>query len=138
MERFMTSLQECWAAFNGMPMYQTTMPIPEMTKFGLRPVPKSPEPTQITQSELWSREYRTNPHLRRLTREQLLDFGNDMIDRAAKMFAKGAPKLTEEQMIQIGKESTAFFEEIEYRNMDMPELSAHAAHRRSNDEQKLT
>ncbi len=132
LDRFMKALQRAWADFNGMPMYETTMPIPEMQNMPLQPVPKAPEPTQITRSELWRREYRANPHLRPLSREEFLDVGNDFMNRAAKMFAPGAPALTEEQMIQFGRESAALFEEIEVRNIDMRELAAHAKRQRSN------
>jgi hypothetical protein len=123
LESFMDQLQAMWAAFNRMPMVRVTLPVHEMGRIPLHKLNSDPEPDRITRSDMWRREYRANPYLRHLTKDELLDFGARVIDDAERQFTNDAPTPTDERMHKLGRDSTAFFEEIEARNMDMCELT---------------
>jgi hypothetical protein len=121
---FMDELQQAWAFFNRMPMYRTTLPIPELANIPLRPITGADEPAAIRRNELWRRQYRSAPYLRPLNRTELLRFGESMMDEFAKRFSVGAPKPDADDFDRLGRTATAFFEEIEHRNMDIRELTA--------------
>lgn len=120
----MDELQQAWASFNRMPMYRTTLPIPELANLPLSPIKGADEPAAIPRHEVWRRQYRATPYLRPLNRTELLRFGARMMDEFAQRFRVGAPKPNSDDFDRLGRTATAFFEEIEHRNMDMRELTA--------------
>jgi hypothetical protein len=120
---FMDELQQAWATFNRMPMHRTTLPIPELANVPLTPINGVDESSAIPRQELWRRQYRAAPHLRHLDRTELLRFGANMMDEFAQRFSVGVPKPDADDFDHLGRTATAFFEEIEHRNMDMRELT---------------
>ncbi len=125
LEAFVDELQQRWAAFNRVPMFRAEMAAPNLNSVPLRPTNAKPEPDRIPRHELWRRQYRANPHLRPLTKEQLLDYGEKRMDEAGQRFTVGAPPSIHEDFERFGRDSVAFFEEIGARNMDMRELTRH-------------
>ena len=130
LESFVDQLQQRWAVFNRVPMLRAAMNSQDLNTVPLHSAKAAAEPDRITRSELWRREYRANPDLRSMTKDELLDYGEEVMDDAARQFSVGAPKPTTEQTEKLGRESTAFLEEIAARNMDMRELTRHIEKKR--------
>lgn len=71
--------------------------------------------------EGWRLEYRNNPYLRTLDREDLFKFGKEAFEELSPQFLKGVPKVAREQMEELLARFTHFLEEMQFRGIDMRE-----------------
>lgn len=130
LEAFVDELQQRWAAFNRVPLLRAEVPSQNLNDVPLRPAKAKAEPDQMPHHESWRREYRANPYLRRLTKDELLAYGGKLTAEVGKGFLVGNKVPPEETRAGMEK-WTHFLEEINFRGIDMRELKPHLAANRS-------
>jgi hypothetical protein len=110
-----------WASFNNMPFIEGTADImvSELSK-----IKDSSTSKNIPRHELWRKQYTETPYLRNLTKEQLLTHGQQIIHEILPRLLNGThEKPSQEKVFELVEKQTHFFEEINYRGIDLREFS---------------
>lgn len=121
-EKFVGLLGRKWAEYDGKPYLKTTADIlkrHEFKKFSDDAKKQVPMPRH----EVWRLRYRESPHLRSLTRSELLEYGQKVMARTSRMLSIDAKRRpTKELMDELGAQLTHFIEEMNFRAIDMREF----------------
>jgi hypothetical protein len=122
-EGFVKSLGRKWSEHEGVPYLKTdaaTFKKAEFRKFSDDAKKNKP----ITRQESWSLQYKENPYLRSLSKEELLEHGQKVISLSGRTFSnKAKRKPTKESMSKVGAQFTHFIDEMNYRGIDMREFA---------------
>lgn len=114
-------LQRKWASFNDVPFVEGNFNIVN-GKFSKR---KDPNSQIISQDEVWRKQYAKTPHLRYLSEEQLLAYGQQIWYETSLAFLKGSHrKPSQEKVFELMERGTHFIEEINYRGIDFRKFSS--------------
>lgn len=90
-EGFVQMLGKKWAAHDGKPYLKGDARA--FKKFEYRKFSADEtERKQITRTESWRRDYRKNPYLQSLSKEELIEYGARMTAKMGRMFMKGAKR----------------------------------------------
>jgi len=130
-------LQRKWALFNNMPFVEGSLDLKNI-QFSKRKEPDSPE--MLRRSEMWRKQYSQMPYLMRLSREQLLEYSQQLWLETLPAFIKGShEKPAQETVFELMEQQTHLIEEINYRGIDFREFSPklHEAFNRLQQEGKL-
>lgn len=121
-QSFAQVLAERWSTFEGKPHLKAAAEIFKKLKFNKfsdddrtkRPMPRH---------EVWQRQYRNNPHLRKLSKEELIRYGLIASSQMDEMLSvESKRELTAEYMEEVGRKFTHFLEEMNFRGIDMREF----------------
>jgi hypothetical protein len=119
---FVQTLDKKWSAYEGKPFLITdddTFEKSEFRKFSDDAKKKAPMPRH----EVWRLQYKENPYLRSLSKEELLQHGQKVIARSGRMISvKAKQKPSKELMDELGSQFTHFLEEMNFRAIDMREF----------------
>jgi hypothetical protein len=118
---FVQSILPKWAAFDGQPLIKIEpeeLPKLKYKKFSDTKEKKGP----LTVQDLWSWEYKQDPYLRSLNKEDLLQRGRQLLEDIGARMLKGAPKTPKEQMMHLMSRFTHFMDEVNFRGIDMRDL----------------
>ncbi|MBW4444940.1 MAG: hypothetical protein KME10_27885 [Plectolyngbya sp. WJT66-NPBG17] len=130
-------LQRKWASFNNMPFVEGHLDFKNV-QFSKQKGTDSPE--MIPRSEMWRKQYSQMPYLRRLSREQLLEYSQQLWFETLPAFIKGShEKPAQEAVFELMEKQTHLMEEINCRGIDFREFSPsiHEAFNRLQQEGKL-
>lgn len=131
LERFVDSLQQRWAAFNGMPFFRAEVPSGRVGDIPVEPFkPGAPKDDRVRRQDLWRMQYAANPSLRRLTDDDLLAYGGRLTCEVGKGFLVGSDVPKEETRAGLEK-WTHFLEEVNFRGLDMRAMKPHLDANRS-------
>jgi len=116
-------LEAGWAKFNNMPYIQTNKAIKEIVFCSN--VSENINDTadrRETRSDCWRKNYRESPYLRKLSDDQVYEFGEKVIKEMLPHFLKGGRKLPQNQVGSLIKSWTDFLEEVNFRGLDLKKI----------------
>lgn len=118
LDSYMDFMLRAWAAFNGMPLFMDAISDYRGIEFQSHREKEQSQATMIPRHEHWRKEYRSNPYLRELSKENLIKYGRELIAETASQMMVGS------KGFDIGKfeQFTHFLEESNYRGIDVREL----------------
>jgi hypothetical protein len=123
-EEFISALIQKWSAFDGQPLVKMDGAQAMTTQFRKISDDAKREQGPITVQQYWEYEYRGRPYLRRLSKEDLLQYGRQLFEEMTPNFLKGVPKEPQEQVENQIMRFTHFLEEVRFRGVDMREFAA--------------
>jgi hypothetical protein len=129
-------LQRKWASFNNMPFVEGRLDFKDI-QFSKQ---ETDSPEMIPRSEMWRKQYAQTPHLRRLSREQLLEYSQQLWFETLPAFIRGShEKPAQETVFELMEKQTHLVEEINFRGIDFREFSPklHEAFNRLQQQGKL-
>lgn len=110
-----------WASFNNIPFLEGNF---EIIGSELSKREESPTSGQIPRHELWIRKYKETPYLRQLNEEQFLLHGEQIFHEILPGLLNGMhDKPSQEKVFELMEKLTHFFEEINYRGIDLRKFS---------------
>jgi hypothetical protein len=121
---FVESIQPKWAAYNKLPCIKMKGDTFRNFQFKRISDETSKQKSTMTRSDFWRLKYKQNPYLRALNKNELLDFGQKVLEELTPQFLKGTPKKSLDQIGEVLKRWADFLEEINVRGIDMREFSA--------------
>ena len=111
-------LQKEWASFNKVPVFFSDEKLIKNLTFNT--ISQSENVSNLVQPkhEVWRRDYKKKPYLRKLEEYELIDYGSSLIAEMKPYFIKGGLKPTKEHFEKFGSLFTHFMEEMNFRGMD--------------------
>ncbi|NJO79700.1 MAG: hypothetical protein HC827_15105 [Cyanobacteria bacterium RM1_2_2] len=113
-------LQRKWASFNNMPFVEVHLDFKDI-QFSKQ---ETDSPEMIPRSEMWRKQYSQTPYLRHLSREQLLEYSQQLWFETLPAFIRGShEKPAQETVFKLMEKQTHLMEEINFRGIDFREFS---------------
>lgn len=121
-EAFLNNLGKKWAAFEGVPHFETDAD--RFKKLEFRKFSDDKKETGLKpRHAVWRLQYKKNPYLRSLSKEELLLHGQKIMSRAGRMiYVKAKSRPSNELRGEVMSQFTHFIEEMNYRAIDMREF----------------
>jgi hypothetical protein len=123
-EGFAQTLGKRWSEYDGVPYLKTdadTFKKFQFSRFSDDVRKSQPMPRH----QVWRLQYRENPYLGSLSKEELLEHGQKVLSQTGRMFSvKAKRKPTTAVMDELGAKFTHFLEEMNYRAIDMREFGS--------------
>jgi hypothetical protein len=121
---FVDSLQAKLAAYNKLPLIEMKKAFLRDFKFEKISTITSEQKSAMKRSDLWRLQYKQYPYLRLLNKDELLDFGKEVLKELIPQFLKGTPKKSRDEIGKVIEKWTHFLEEMNIRGIDMRKLTS--------------
>jgi len=115
-------LQGAWAQTNYGSLILSDLKSVENVAFLSSRDSETKNKSKLTRQQSWEQAYDSNPFLRSLSDQEVLDYGSKVIRELAPYFLKGGPQASHNVLTPLLQAQTCFLKEANFRGLDMRKL----------------